>query len=100
MVVSLAEQGKKHQPIVKIENDKLIIVIWRDIPHPMDPDHLIDSVDILSVSKAGLLRVKHFELQAGSEPKIEISLSELKPWTYKIQARCNLHGTWEDEITI
>jgi desulfoferrodoxin (superoxide reductase-like protein) len=24
----------------------------------------------------------------------------LKEWTYKIQARCNLHGTWEDEITL
>jgi desulfoferrodoxin (superoxide reductase-like protein) len=27
-------------------------------------------------------------------------LEELKKWTYKIQTRCNLHGTWEDEITL
>ncbi len=99
-MISLAEQGKKHQPLVKIENDKLIIIIWRDIPHPMEQAHLIDSLDILQVSKAGLLRVKHFDLQADQEPRIEIPLSELKEWTYKIQARCNLHGTWEDEITL
>jgi len=39
-------------------------------------------------------------LEAGQEPKIEVDLFELKKWTYKIQARCNLHGTWEDEITL
>jgi desulfoferrodoxin (superoxide reductase-like protein) len=27
-------------------------------------------------------------------------LSELQSGTYKIQARCNLHWTWEDEITL
>ena len=99
-MISLAEQGKKHQPLVKIEWEKLIITIWRDIAHPMEEAHLIDSVDILQVSKAGLLRVKHFDLTANDEPKIEIPLSEMKEWTYKIQARCNLHWTWEDEITL
>jgi len=99
-MISLAEQGKKHQPLVKIEWEKLIITIWRDIVHPMEEAHLIDSVDILQVSKAGLLRVKHFDLTANDEPKIEIPLSEMKEWTYKIQARCNLHWTWEDEITL
>ncbi len=98
-MISLAEQGKKHQPLLKIEGDKLIITIWR-VVHPMEEAHLIDSVDILNVSKAGLLRVKHFDLKANQEPKIEVDLSELKEWTYKIQARCNLHGTWEDEITL
>ena len=99
-MISLAEQGKKHQPLAKIIDDKLVITIWRDIPHPMEEAHLIDSVDVLQVTKAGLLRVKHFDLTADNEPKVEIPLSELKPGTYKIQARCNLHWTWEDEILI
>jgi len=99
-MISLAEQGKKHQPLVKIEWEKLVITIWRDLLHPMEEAHLIDSVDILQVSKAGLLRVKHFDLTVNDEPKIEIPLSEMKEWTYKIQARCNLHWTWEDEITL
>ena len=99
-MISLAEQGKKHQPYAKIEGDKLVITIWRDISHPMQQAHLIDSVDILQVGKAGLIRVKHFDLQADTEPKVEIPLSELQAGTYKIQARCNLHWTWEDEITL
>jgi len=99
-MISLTEQWKKHQPIVSIENDKLIIKVWRDIPHPMEETHLIDSVDILLVSKAGLLRVKHFDLIAGTEPKLEIPLSEFKSWVYKVQTRCNLHWTWEDEFVI
>jgi len=99
-MISLTEQGKKHQPYAKIDNNKLIITIWRDILHPMEEKHLIDQVDILQVSKAGLLNVKTFKLEPNMDPKIEIDLSELKPWTYKIQARCNLHGTWEDEIVI
>ena len=99
-MISLAEQGKKHQPLAKIEWENLIIVIWRDVPHPMEEAHLIDSVDILQVTKAGLLRVKHFDLTANSEPKVVVPLSELKQGVYKIQARCNLHWTWEDEILI
>ncbi len=99
-MVSLAEQGKKHQPLVEVKEDKIIINIWRDIPHPMEEAHLIDSVDILQITPAGLIRVKHFDLSAGQEPKIEINKDELKPWTYKIQARCNLHGTWDDVITL
>jgi len=99
-MISLTEQWKKHQPYAKIEKEKLVIVVGRDVAHPMEEKHLIDFIDILQVSKAGLLRVKNFELKPGQEPKVEIPLSELQPGTYKIQARCNLHWTWEDEITL
>jgi hypothetical protein len=44
----------------------------------MEDAHLIDTIDILLVSKAGLLRVKHFELTSSDEPYIEIPLEELK----------------------
>jgi len=45
----------------------------------MEEKHLIDQVDILQVSKAGLLNVKTFKLEPNMDPKIEIDLSELKP---------------------
>jgi len=99
-MISLAEQWKKHQPLVKIENNELVIKIWRDIEHPMEEVHLIDNIDILQVTKAWLLTVKSFKLKAWEKPEVIIPLNELKEWTYKIQARCNLHGTWEDEITL
>jgi len=99
-MTSLSEQWKKHQPMVKIEKDELIIIIWRDIIHPMEQAHLINYIDLLQVSKAWLLIIKTFNLKAWEKAEVKIPLSELKPWTYKIQARCNLHGTWEDEITL
>jgi desulfoferrodoxin (superoxide reductase-like protein) len=57
----------------------------------MQEVHLIDSVDILQYTKAGLLRIKHFELKAEQKPEIIFPISELKQGTYKVQARCNLH---------
>jgi len=99
-MISLAEQWKKHQPLVKIENNELVIKIWRDIEHPMKEVHLIDNIDILQVTKVWLLRIKTFILKAWEKPEVKIPLNKLKEWTYKIQARCNLHGTWEDEITL
>jgi desulfoferrodoxin (superoxide reductase-like protein) len=66
----------------------------------MQEVHLIETVDLLSYTKAGLLRVKTFELKAEDEPKITFPVSDLKAGTYKVQARCNLHGTWDDDFVI
>lgn len=99
-MISLTEQWKKHQPLVVIEWDNIVISIGREIQHPMLDAHLIEKVDILSYTKAGLLRVKTFELKAGEEPKISFPITDLKEWTYKVQTRCNLHGTWDDDFVI
>jgi desulfoferrodoxin (superoxide reductase-like protein) len=66
----------------------------------MQDVHLIETVDILSYTKAWLLRVKTFMLNAWDEPKIIFPVSDLKAWTYKVQTRCNLHGTWDDDFVI
>jgi desulfoferrodoxin (superoxide reductase-like protein) len=66
----------------------------------MQDVHLIETVDILSYTKAWLLRVKTFTLNAWDEPKIIFPVSDLKVWTYKVQTRCNLHGTWDDDFVI
>jgi len=99
-MISLAEQWKKHQPIVKIENENIIINIWRDIEHPMQEIHLIETIDILEYTKAGLLKVKEIKLTANDKPEITFPISELKPGTYKVQAKCNLHWTWDDDFVI
>jgi hypothetical protein len=44
----------------------------------MQKVHLIDTLTILAYTKAGLLKVKEFNLDADQEPKIEFNLSELK----------------------
>jgi len=99
-MISLTEQWKKHQPLAQIEGDNVVITIGRDIEHPMQEVHLIETVDILSYTKAGLLRVKTFTLNAWEEPKITFPVSDLKEGTYKVQTKCNLHGTWDDDFVI
>jgi len=99
-MISLTEQWKKHQPAVQIEGDNIVITIGRDIEHPMQEVHLIETVDLLSYTKAWLLRVKTFEFKAEDEPKITFPIADLKSGTYKVQSRCNLHGTWDDDFVI
>jgi desulfoferrodoxin (superoxide reductase-like protein) len=99
-MISLTQQWKKHQPLVEIKGEEVVIIIGRDIEHPMDEVHLIETVDLLSYTKAGLLRVKTFKLIAWEEAKISFPVSDLKSWTYKVQAKCNLHWTWDDDFVI
>ncbi|MDQ7009698.1 MAG: desulfoferrodoxin family protein [Candidatus Gracilibacteria bacterium] len=99
-MISLTEQGKKHQPLAQIDGENIVITIGREITHPMQEVHLIECVDILMYTKAGLLRVKNFELKHTDEPKITFPVSDLKSGTYKVQTKCNLHGTWYDDFVI
>lgn len=100
MSVSLIEQSKKHAPWVELIDGKLIIKVWFEIDHPMLPEHYISSIDILQVSKAGLLRVKGILFNPWDKAMVEFDIVDFKPWVYKIQARCNLHGSWENEILL
>ncbi len=99
-MISLTEQWKKHQPLARVEEDNIIINIWREIEHPMLDAHLIENVDILQYTKAGLLRVKEIKFSAWDKPEASFPVSELKAWTYKAQAKCNLHWTWDDDFVI
>jgi desulfoferrodoxin (superoxide reductase-like protein) len=99
-MISLTEQWKKHQPLARVLEDNIIINIGRDIEHPMLDAHLIENVDILMYTKAWLLRVKEIKFQAWDKPEASFPISDLKPGTYKAQAKCNLHGTWDDDFVI
>ena len=99
-MISLTEQWKKHQPLVRVEEDNIIINIGREIEHPMLDAHLIENVDILQYTKAGLLRVKEIKFSAWDKPEVIFPITDLKPWTYKAQAKCNLHWTWDDDFVI
>jgi len=99
-MISLTKQWEKHQPITIIDGENIIITIGREIEHPMQEVHLIEFVDILMYTKAGLLKVKTFKLTHNDEPKITFPISELKSGTYKVQTKCNLHWTWDDDFVI
>lgn len=99
-MIWLVEQWKKHNPWVEIIDSQVIIKIWYEIEHPMQEVHLIETIDLLQFTKAWLLRVKTFTLKAWEKPEITLELSELKAGTYKVQARCNLHWTWENDFVL
>lgn len=99
-MITTIEQTQKHTPGVEISENKIIIKVWYSIVHPMEKAHYISSIDILAYTKAGLIRVKEFNLNPEDTPEISMDLSELKPGVYSVQARCNLHGTWNNEFVI
>ena len=91
MTISLTEQGKKHQPLVRVEDENIIISIGREIEHPMLEVHLIETVDLLMYTKAGLLRVKTLSrsipgiegiLDFPPIAKTSLSLLKLSPKAY------------------
>lgn len=94
------EQWKKHIPWVIITENNLEISIGYDLVHPMIEQHYISSIDILEYTKAWLLRKKEILLHPNQEPKVVIPLSDLGNWTFRIQARCNLHCTFETDIVL
>ena len=98
--MSILEQAKKHQPGVEIKDDKITIKVWYEIIHPMSPEHLIDEIMILKETPAGWIKVKEIKLTPSDKPVVEISKEELWSWHFKVQARCNLHGTWEEEFVV
>lgn len=99
-MTGLQEQAKKHAPGVDVTDTQVIINVGHEIEHPMLDAHLIETIDVLQFTKAGLLRVKTFSLIAWEKPEVTIELADLKPGTYKVQARCNLHGTFENDFVI
>ena len=99
-MIWLAEQGKKHIPWVEISEWVLKITIGHVIEHPMIKEHYITSIDILQLTNAWMLRKKEIVLSPEDKPMIDVDISDFAPWAYKVQIRCNLHWTFENEFII
>lgn len=90
----------KHKPIINITDDKVYITIWFEV-HPMQDEHNITHIDVLKMTKDGVTSIKSFELHENQEPKVDLDINELEPGNvYKVQARCNQHGTWDNEFFV
>lgn len=100
MSITIAEQGKKHIPWIEIIETKIIIKIWYIVEHPMMKQHYISLIDILKLTTSGYVSVIKKILSPDDKPKIELELETFEKWTYRIQAHCNIHWVWENEILI
>lgn len=79
---------EKHVPVVE-KNDGKIKVMVGSVLHPMQPEHYIEWIALVSDDK-----VEFRYLQPGDEPTAEFC--ETSSGT--IYAYCNLHGLWKSEF--
>lgn len=82
---------EKHIPAVKEEGGKLYVQVGSTI-HPMDPDHYIEWVYLLT-DKEGRF---HF-LKPGDEPKCVFALADNEV-PLEVYAYCNKHGLWKADV--
>lgn len=85
-VVDAAKE--KHVPVIE-RGDGFIKVKVGSVPHPMQPEHFIQWVELIADGKS----YKQF-LKPGQEPEAVFNVTAAK-----ITARefCNLHGQWKAE---
>ena len=82
---------EKHLPVVTV-NENLVHVKVGDVIHPMEENHYIEWV--LLVTNLGKQRQ---QLKPGSTPTVTFALLENeKP--LEVYEYCNLHGLWKTEI--
>ena len=87
LVAKTADQGKeKHVPVVEKTNGGIKVKIG-SVPHPMEENHYIEWVEVISDGKA----YRQF-LKPGQAPEA-VFMIEAK----SVSAReyCNLHGLWK-----
>lgn len=83
------EGMEKHVPVIeKTENGYSVKV--GDIPHPMEENHFIQWIELITPNK-----VYRKYLKPGEEPKADFCVSE-----EAVSAReyCNMHGLWKKSL--
>ncbi len=82
------EEGlEKHLPVIE-KTDNLVKVKIGSIPHPMEPTHFIQWIEILADDR---LYRKH--LKPGDAPEAEF---EIQAQDLKARELCNIHGLWKN----
>lgn len=83
------EKGfEKHIPVVE-KNSEGVVVKVGEVEHPMEEEHFIEWVEILTDKGVG----RKF-LKPGEKPEVKFPVkSDLK----KIRIYCNVHGLWKSE---
>jgi superoxide reductase len=75
---------EKHVPVVE-KTKKGIKVSVGSVPHPMEPGHFIEWIEVLSDG-----RVYRAFLSPGKNPQVEFPVSSFE----KVRELCNVHGLW------
>jgi superoxide reductase len=79
--------GEKHLPVVEAQGKGIVVKVG-SIPHPMDPDHWIQFIEVLT--KDGLVLRK--DLNPGGKPEAAFPVAAGN--VAMVRELCNKHGLW------
>lgn len=77
---------EKHVPVVEKAGNALKVKVG-SVPHPMEPAHHIQFIEVLADGK-----VYRKHLEAGQKPEAEFTVTAE---TFTVREYCNLHGLWK-----
>ncbi len=79
--------GEKHLPVVEEINGKILVKVG-SVPHPMDPDHWIQFIEVFT--KDGYIYRK--DLNPGDKPEAVFNIEKANIGI--VREFCNKHGLW------
>jgi superoxide reductase len=79
---------EKHIPLVE-KTEKGIIVKVGEVPHPMEENHYIHFIEVISGDK-----VYRKILKPGDDPSAEFELVKEEMDNLKVREYCTVHGLW------
>ena len=81
---------EKHVPVIeKVEGGFKVKI--GEVPHPMEPEHYIELIQIVKDGKV----IEGTRLNPGDNPEAEFCLEDTEG--IKARAYCNVHGLWRSE---
>lgn len=86
-----SEGNEKHVPLVHEEDGKVYVQVGSTL-HPMDPDHYIDWIYLLTDQGA-----QRKTLHPGMKPEVVFLIGE-EEVVLAVEAHCTKHGLWEADI--
>ncbi len=79
--------GEKHLPVVEPTANGILVKVG-SVPHPMDPDHWIQFIEVMTNNNY----VCRKELSPGDKPEAEFKVSQNE--VKLVREFCNKHGLW------
>lgn len=79
---------EKHVPVVEAQGAKILVKVG-SVSHPMDPDHYIEWIEVISGN-----RVSRVSLKPGELPQAVFEVSSQSDLV--VRAYCNKHGLWKN----
>jgi superoxide reductase len=80
---------EKHVPVIEEADDGILVKVG-DVPHPMEDNHYIKLIEVLTEDK-----VLRTELQPGQEPQAEFNIA--KDDVITAREFCTVHDLWKTE---